>query len=486
MAPGFADGDVVSRRSTDHPIARWVRKSRRRHSIRIFRSRLVQRVVYVGAALAGVQLYVLHLNYYQALRDKFSPTLFIRLSDQQKEISFPRRWQVENDAQHATRKELLDNRQIWKKLGSGYEGDTFVFNGSVIKVFQPDRSPLRNCVPGTTSRWPPEIPTSLLLGGLHDPNQPPPTGPNQSGFVPVLDYFLLPTVPSEHQNEWYLVTPFLESGTLQHLAERLQSREPPPTPLELDARFRPSFNRILQALDTMQSQHELCHDDIKMDNIFITNSISSEDGGIDGNYSHSPQSGQDAHWLLADLGNAREPSHSYHSSLLWTHDNGQHPDCRINDLIRLVKTYVMFLRAATAPTYASAQFEGEFLTASSPWSQLYWYIINSARGVLDGSTAAAHLHSMSTSILTPSDTEAGPGSAPTASQDPQKRGESSTAHDIFGPQSSWLDGIWSPLRSSSRTTYLVSRELNRGMGVSEKWAVVFGKMGIFQAPFRHC
>ncbi|KAJ0103902.1 hypothetical protein J7T55_004227 [Diaporthe amygdali] len=451
-----------------------------RRPFRLLRSRPVQRLVYLALALAGLQLYLLHSEYYGALIAKYSPTLFTRLSLQNEDLLASTHWQVDKDDTNGSRQQLLDNRQQWKRLGSGCEGDTFSFNDSVIKFFKPRRSPLRNCMPNTASkmRWPPEIPASLILGGLSD------RLPDRIDFLPVFDYFLLPTSGSgSDTGQWHLVTPFLKSGTLEHLARRLQSQKISQTAEDIDVRYRSSFNRLLKALSTMHSQHELCHDDIKMDNIFVTDVNQSS------NQSTTP-SEKNAHWLLADLGNARQPAHSYHSSLLWAHDNSQNTDCRINDVVRLVKSYVLFLQSAVMAGEPRDTFNGVFLTASAPWSRLYWYTINSAYGRLNGTTAARQILAMSSGVFTPGETA-------TRSELPWSSAPAMEIHADGGDdwegssrprlqRSSWGQWIWSGLGGSVDKAGLVRQQLRMGMKASERWAKIYGTFGVLPIPSEQC
>ncbi|KAG6367773.1 hypothetical protein INS49_001968 [Diaporthe citri] len=372
-----------------------------RGPLRLLRSRPAQRLICLILALAGLQLYLLHSKYYNALAAKYSPTLFTRLPLRDEDLLGSTQWQVDTDDQNQRRQQLLNSREQWKRLGSGCEGDTFSFNSSVIKVFKPERSPLRNCVPHTESRlrWPPEVPISILLGGLSEQHDA--AIPDRTDFLPVYDYFLLPTGDGT-PGQWHLVTPFLETGTLEHLARRVQNESTLQTADDVDMRYRPSFSRLLKALSTMHSQ-QLCHDDIKMDNIFVTDSAQPS-----GNTSSTP-SEKEAHWLLGDLGNARQPNHSYHSSLLWAHDNGQNTDCRVNDVVRLLKSYLLFLQAAVTAGDSGNAFNAAFLAASARWSRLYWYTINSARGQLDGAIAARQILAMSTGAFAPGEPGGGSG-----------------------------------------------------------------------------
>lgn len=382
---------------------------------------------------------------------------------------------------------VLDNQAQWKKLGSGYEGNTFTFNGTVIKVFKTDQSPLRNCVPGTAPShnlaWPPEIPVSLLLGGLADTTQLS-TTPDDAHFVPILDYFLLPTTEDEPLvGEWHLITPFLSSGTLDHLAKRLRHHEPALTTDEIDAHFRPSLHRILEALDIMHSQHDLCHDDVKLDNIFVMD-YTSPPLESPGHTNYTAANEKDTHWVLGDLGNAREPTHDYHTSLLWSHDNGQHADCRVNDLRRLIKSYILFLQAATKhSTVQRDTFVESFLTGSSPWSSLYWYTMNKDYSTLETGTAR-HIHDLSATVFSPVDAEGdmvSEGVNLAQIRDGPNRDE---IQRLAQPSldTAWFDHTWLGIDQQSRRVWSVGRELGSGLGLSERWAKIFGTMGILRTP----
>lgn len=461
-------------------------RTRRHHPCRLLRPRVAQRLACVILVLVGLQFWLLHSAYCEALAEKYSPTLFTRLSRQDEDLLASATWHLSAGDQHAERRYLLQNRGHWKSLGSGYEGDTFAYNGSVIKIFRPGRSPLRNCVPDVSPniQWPPEIPVSLLLGGLRRQQDHASTGSAQSGFLPVLDYFLLPAPGNSHPGEWYLVTPFLKSGTLEHLAKRLQHGDHPLGPEEVDARFRPSFNRLLRTLDVMHTEHDLCHDDIKMDNIFITSQMVPAEATV--NTSSRLAHEEDANWLIADLGNARQPSHSYHSSLLWARDNDQHADCRVNDVVRLVKSYMFFLQSASSARKDA--FNEPFLTASAPWSQLYWFTINTARLALDGNAAAHRISEVSSNAFPPSTTTGEELQSQSGAESIYDRARDDSIHSLARPmlEAAWGERLWLGLGDLARKEFMVSRELHSGMSVSEKWAKIFGTMGIVPTPYKTC
>lgn len=101
-----------------------------------------------------------------------------------------------------------------------------------------------------------------------------------------------------------------------------------------------------------------CHDDVKLDNIFI-----------------SPTSS----FLLGDLGNVREHAHSFH--LTSTHL--PHRDFARDDVDRAVRSYLTFLRACSGD---QIWFDREFSRGVMDWSDFWWrYKANpmTARKLLD-------------------------------------------------------------------------------------------------------
>ncbi|KAK7426417.1 hypothetical protein QQZ08_007011 [Neonectria magnoliae] len=293
----------------------------------------------------------------KALLDKFTPTIFDHLAPEDEQRLAKKLWkwkdpaESEVDGRSYSRQDIWAHRQEWKLLGSGSEGDAFTYNGTVIKVYKAVHHPFRNCVPATSPemRWPTEIAASLLLGGVVDSQSP----RQDMDFLPVTDYFLSPATQTEPQ-KWHFLTQYLPLGNLAKLAEHLRSSKHSYTGLELDMLFRAPMKRLLRALDRMHRQYGLCHDDIKPDNIWLSGSEESDAA---------------KHWILADLGNVREPSHPYHSSMLWSKLNDNLPDCRINDVLRLLKSYVQFMREAVDDV---ATFDAQFFQAQEPWAQLFW------------------------------------------------------------------------------------------------------------------
>ncbi|CAH0044426.1 unnamed protein product [Clonostachys solani] len=264
-----------------------------------------------------------------------------------------------------SREDTLAHRDEWEQLGRGFEGRAFKYQGNVIKVFGSERAPLRNCMPGSEPRirWPTEIPASLILGGPASEQ----TRQNSSGFLSVVDYYLSPSTGNE-AGEWHLVTPFLPLGHLGKLAHQLRKSGISYAARELDTMLRPSIEHLLEVLGGMHLDSGLCHDDVKLDNIFLGSSQPVLD-------TSKLEAGSITDWLLGDLGNVRERDHPYHSSSLWTL-SGNLPDCRANDVLRLLKVYMTFLRESMVdPT----TFDEEFFQDSQPWSRLFWSVWEDAQ-----------------------------------------------------------------------------------------------------------
>lgn len=294
-----------------------------------------------------------------ALSQKYAATIYHKISPQSSHLLASDRWRKDkrlHDGIPSTdysRGNLLRNRPDWKLLGSGFEGDAYTYDGVVIKAYRTANAPFRNCVPGLDLelRWPTEISAALVLGGLADRLDI----CEDASYLPVVDYFLAPVDDEEHE-KWYFVTPFLSSGNLKNLAKRLRKSDTAYDAQQLDALFRPSFERVLDSLHDMHATHGLCHDDIKPDNIFLNSSPGSESNA-----------NETVHWLLADFGNVRETNNAYHHSIIWTRNNL--PDCRANDVFRLVKSYMKFLRRSVSDR---ARFNEEFFAGETAWSRLFW------------------------------------------------------------------------------------------------------------------
>jgi serine/threonine protein kinase len=100
-----------------------------------------------------------------------------------------------------------------------------------------------------TTRWPTEIPASLIAG-------------TEQGFLPVKDILFARYSPGQ-EAQWHLVTPFMKGGTLQtHAKSVSQSRSDGEVSIRtLDIRFRPRFEELLTELQLLHSRG-LCHNDV--------------------------------------------------------------------------------------------------------------------------------------------------------------------------------------------------------------------------------
>ncbi|KFA76523.1 hypothetical protein S40288_01518 [Stachybotrys chartarum IBT 40288] len=384
------------------PSRRWMPKSLLQTNAKVMRC--AKAVMLITLFFAAWQLWSYPTSfrtYRQALTQKYSPTRYNSLTKEDEELLHSQRWRWDEQDGAATqirgsysRADLWANRHRWQKLGSGFEGKTFKYGGTVIKSFRARNAPFRNCVPGVAGdeplRWPTEISAQLVLSGLAESD----SIPADATFLPTVDYFLGPD-STRGWPEWYLVTPLLPSGNLEQLARQLRRSDRKYTARDVDIIFRPSLEQVLGILDTMHTTKELCHDDIKLDNVMST-TTSTQGSDID-----NPE--KKTHWLLGDLGNVRQPSHPYHSSILWWKFNNNLQDCRENDVVRLLKSYIIFLRASVDNV---AAFDEEFFQGLQPWSRLFWATIDDAAQGRNISAAfvglQSQLHNRANNLVVPS------------------------------------------------------------------------------------
>jgi hypothetical protein len=349
------DADMIKEHASP-PLDRLDGAWRRRGFIRAPSPRQLSRLLLLLGCISFVHFLNLHIQYREALAAKYLPTEFLDFEDGHSNATQRLYSYVHGGASDAARAGIVSERSRWTRLGAGREGEAFVYGNSVVKVYNERSSPFRNCVPteGTTLRWPTEIAATLIMGGSSR-NMTDGLGTSpQEAFLPVDDFFHTPTKPGAAP-QWHLVTPFLRAGTLKKLAATTSASGTSALSFrDVDALYRPSFEHLLGGLDLLHNKHNLCHDDIKADNIFVA----------------SPE--RPTHWVLADLGNARQPSHPYHSSILWTADTHQNSDCKLNDVIRLVKVYMAFVRAASSDP---ANFDDAFFAAAEPLPAMYWDIL---------------------------------------------------------------------------------------------------------------
>jgi hypothetical protein len=312
------------------------------------------RIAVVLFMFALIQQQRLFLLSRQSLIAKYSPTDF----DTDSEYLQPR-FSRTNDEGSQFQDDLVAKRAAWEMLGKGWEGKVFAYEDSVIKTFTPGRSPFRNCAPDTITKWPTEIPASLRFGGLSRPVHLSDTGSRRDsnttfdGFLPVKGYFMASTTPG-NPAEWHLVTPLLK-GNLNTLAKQLSTSAKPTTFREVDALYRPAFDGLLRSMVRLHSAG-FCHDDIKPANIFVQDEL---------------------HWVVGDLGNVREVSHPYHTSKMWE-DNNQLQDCRANDVVRALQSYLKFVQSSASN---SDEFNAAFYEGSEPLIGLFWWTLANAQSM---------------------------------------------------------------------------------------------------------
>ena len=339
--------------SKQHLNGRYPRKTYARSTYRLRRN-VVHRLALIIGVCCTVQFLRLHVLARSSLEAKYTTTIFSNPAE-----LLNRYDSILDGDVAANRSALIEAKASWRQLGSGCEGSTFVWNQYVIKTYKPKGSPLRNCLPSGLARdsqsnerqtcspgtrWPTEIPASLAMGTIQ-------------GFLPVGDVFYA-SASLEQEAQWHFVTPLMEGGTLQTLAKTM-ARNRTDTELSirtLDVRCRPRFDELLGALQVLHSRG-LCHDDLKLDNVFVA----------------QPSTEHDGKWFLGDLGNVREVSHPYHASKIWMHSNRQLPDCRANDALRATKTYLQFLRHAVSSSRSTrSEFDKALLEAREPWARILW------------------------------------------------------------------------------------------------------------------
>ncbi|KAI0015441.1 hypothetical protein F4780DRAFT_73873 [Xylariomycetidae sp. FL0641] len=419
-----------------------------------------------AAALGCLFLTCRSFQYRRALQTKYSPTRFA--DDLQWQIAQSPWRHLATDDEPAERAALLGHRDEWTPLSRGYEGEVFVYGDTVIKTFVTEHSPLRNCLAFTdaATKMPTEIPATLLLGGLGGEVTA------ATDFFPLKDYFLAPATASSPAS-WHFVTPYLRAGNLDAAAKR--QRGAGLTARQLDRRFRPSLHRVLGALGRMHTELGLCHDDVKAGNIFVGGSSSSSssrnnNSNNNNNTAAEEEEHDDTHWLLADFGNVRQLDHPYHASRLWRRDGRQRPDCRANDVVRLLKTYVQFLRTAAAAGDDTAAFDAAFWARREPWSRLYWATVQPR-----GPGAARSVRDLSLSL--------------DQDQDEDEDNEP-TALSVGGPPC-WgflrcAVGRLLPGAAAANLALETRRELQRGMNLPDRKARLLGAAGLLGIPTTEC
>ncbi|KAK3718829.1 hypothetical protein LTR37_004745 [Vermiconidia calcicola] len=326
---------VRARAISPRSLQRWPRQF---HSV----PRALRIVIVTTIALALFFGLRFHIRQERDFLLKQTPSDFTALAQAQPEAL----WHTSQPVRQRNGTHIGDRYVYMRQLGQGREGSAALYldltqrEVVVVKTyFGTTRNPIPQALAGDFEdfswKWQAEIEASMLLGSWKNGNE--------TAYVPLRDYFIL---DSEEDSQWHwaIVTPFVEAGTLENLATATKIHER--TPQKLDKIFRPVFDKVLENLQGLHAAG-YCHDDIKPDNIFIADT---------------------KHWLLGDLGSVRHIEHPWHATARWQREN-QWADCALNDVRRLLKTYLSFLRDASGD---SSNFGQALYAEEQAWSKMYW------------------------------------------------------------------------------------------------------------------
>jgi hypothetical protein len=301
-------------------------------------------------AVLGLQLKLIPRFLLLIKHPRMAPTQFHLPADVPAHVIFPVPEEPHRTLDRKTKN--IDSRyEFLRPLGLGCEGRAKIYldrsyGGRCVVIKEFFAGVRQNPLPShlhahfMVREWPAEIPATLYFANEDAPGEFESGLDHRrkgGGFIYAVDYFWV------HNHGWRLVTPFLWRGTLETLADLVRWRGL--TPAEVDAVYRRRFRGVVEALAQMHARG-FSHDDVKMDNIFV-----SEAGAF----------------LLGDLGNVREHAHSFHM-----HEPDMHTgaaDYTLGDTERAVKSYLSFLRLACRD---SAVFDRQFRERDEEWSRFFW------------------------------------------------------------------------------------------------------------------
>jgi hypothetical protein len=245
------------------------------------------------------------------------------------------------------------------KLGQGFEGEANIYTTTttnrsvVIKTFfsttrTQDLPPevanrLQREHNITITRWPVDISATLRQYGV------PKASAEEDLTIQALDAFYVPYNGTERNAPlpWKLVLPLYPSGSLDSAQAALSFLNL--STADIDFLYRSRYRAVFEALGRMHTTMDagnnitgFCHDDVKIDNVFLRNAAHE--------------------MLLGDLGQTRSLNHSWHTD--WR-------DCRLVDAHRAWKTYLVLLRDASARNQPS-EFDDQLMSRSTEWAKAYW------------------------------------------------------------------------------------------------------------------
>ncbi|KAI5818949.1 hypothetical protein BZA77DRAFT_175119 [Pyronema omphalodes] len=195
----------------------------------------------------------------------------------------------------------------------------------------------------------------------------------KDGTIHPLDIFHVPNTPPQ-THPWRMVLP-LYPGSLDSVASTTAFLNL--TTADLDFLYRPHFSAIFRTLGQMHQTTEytgslsasdftingFCHDDVKLDNIFLKN--------------------RQHELLVGDMGQVRSLEHDWHKSNKW--------ECRLIDAHRSWRTYLTLLREGSLGAEFSAgqemgldkkedqsawgaqgAFGRDLMEGKVQWAKAYW------------------------------------------------------------------------------------------------------------------
>lgn len=173
-----------------------------------------------------------------------------------------------------------------------------------------------------------------------------------------IDAFYVPSNSTDKSRPllWKMVLP-LYGGALDSPTEALSYLNMSTT--AIDFLYRPRYRTVFEGLARMHTTQDpllnntgFCHDDIKIDNLFLRNGLHEI--------------------ILGDLGQTRTLDDKFHNG--WV-------DCRLVDAHRAWKTYLVLIRDASMRGRGPSEFDAQFVTRTTEWAAAYWRWLEKERTV---------------------------------------------------------------------------------------------------------